>query len=98
MFESRETVVPDLDGTLPGRPPRARGPWVGKTALLECAVEAAKGFHIVPTSGVEDEVELELRSATATLFSARNVEWQRSRSRGRERLREAVRTLIDSAS
>jgi DNA-binding CsgD family transcriptional regulator len=33
-------------------------PGVGKTALLEYAAEAARGFRIAPTSGVEAEMEL----------------------------------------
>src|ERR1700716_466347 len=33
-------------------------PGVGKTALLEYAVEAGQGFRIAPTFGVEAEMEL----------------------------------------
>ena len=33
-------------------------PGVGKTALLDCAVEAARGFRIDRTAGIEAEMEL----------------------------------------
>src|SRR5438128_1833537 len=34
-------------------------PGVGKTALLDCAVEAGEGFRVVRTAGVEGEMELD---------------------------------------
>jgi DNA-binding CsgD family transcriptional regulator len=34
-------------------------PGVGKTALLECAVEVGEGFRVIRTAGVEGEMELD---------------------------------------
>src|SRR5258706_16483865 len=35
------------------------GPGVGKTALLEVAIEIGEGFRVVRTAGVEGEMELD---------------------------------------
>jgi MoxR-like ATPase len=40
-------------------------PGVGKTALLEYAADAGREFRIVPTSGVEAEMELRARRSSS---------------------------------
>src|ERR1700760_497332 len=60
--EREQCVLDDLlEGVLAGRSGVLAvygEPGVGKTALLECAIDAAAGFHVERSVGVEGEMEL----------------------------------------
>jgi AAA ATPase domain len=61
-------------------------PGVGKSALLEHAVESASGFQVVRAAGVEPEMELAfagLQQLCAPLLDGLAARERRRRSRGR---------------